>query len=415
MVRALASAPRAAKGRRTVLLPGATEAEPWELWTTGADAQCLGTCASPGENSDRRRDTVLALPVGQVVALPLWLQETDPKQFRGMIELQLEAHGLQPRGREAVFDSSIVAQEEARTLVLVAVLAPLLPEELETEACPTFELSARCFALPPDALVLWTEQDRLVLAITRGTQLAYFQTLSEPRLTDRAAQDLTCVVAALQMQGIIGPLKQAVAWTELTPAEQTALQSTAGLPVRQEARPAPDLPRTAWNLTPTRVDEVMRQRVTRRRQVGAAVLLVVLVLAAAAAMGLRLFLIQRDVSRLQQWQASHAGSLQAVQDTRAAWQDLQPVVDTQAYPLEVLLHVSESLPAEQVHLTLFEEEGGHLLIKAEAKNLTAAFQFFDQVKKNPHLSAYTFDMAQPHSLANDITQFQIEGTHATHD
>jgi hypothetical protein len=413
MVRTL-NPPRAAKGRRTVLLPGATEAEPWEVWTTGADACCLQVCRQPKENS-AARDTVLALPVAQVVALPLWLQETDAKQFHDMIALQLEARGLQPRGREVIFDWSIIEQEQARTLVLVAVLSSSLPEELETDACPVFELSARCFPLPSDALVLWIEQDRLVAAVTRGNRLAYFHALSESRLTPRVLQDVICIVAALEMQGVMGALKQVVVWTDLTLAETNAIQSAVGAPVRLETRPAPFLPRETWNLTPARVDEAKRQRVARRWQSRAIALLVVLALGVFAALGLRLFLTWRDVTRLQQWQTAHAQSLRVIHDTRAAWKDLQPVVDTDAYPLEVLLHVSETLPADQVHLTLFEEEGGHLLVKAEAKNLTAAFQFFDQLKKNPHLSAYTFDMAQPHSLANDITQIQIEGTHATHD
>jgi len=414
MVRTV-TATRATKGQRTVLLPGATEAEPWELWTTGADAQCLQALQRPEEKSAGQNATVLALPVAQAVALPLWLQETDLRQFRGMIELQIEARGLQPRGRPAIFDWSIVAQEESRTLVLVAVLAALIPEELETEAYPSFELSARYFALPPDALVLWMEQDRLVVAITRGEQLAYFQALSEPHVTTRSLQDLTCVIAALQMQEVIGTLRVAVAWTDLTPAESAELQSVLAVSVRQGTHPAPSLPQQPWNLTPARVDEAKRQRSARRWQSRAAVLLVVLAVAAVAALGLHLFLTSRDVGQLKQWKASHATALQTVQDTRAAWHDLEPVVDTNAYPLELLLHASESLPADQVHLTLFEQEGNHLLIKAEAKNLSAAFQFFDQLKKNPHLSAYTFDMAQPHSLANDITQIQIEGAHATHD
>jgi hypothetical protein len=397
-----------------MLLPGATEAEPWELWTTGADARCLKICRHPGRDS-AQSDTVLALPVRQVIALPLWLRETDPKQFRSMIELQLEARGLQSRGHDPIFDWSIVVQEETRTLILAAVLAPGLPEELESDAFPVFELSAHCFALPPDALVLGTEHDRLVAAVTRGDRLAHFQALSESRLTSRTLQDITCIVAALQMQNIAGTLKQIVAWTELTPTESQALQAALGAPLRQAARPAPVFPREAWNLTPARVDGAKRRRKARRWRVRAAGLLLVLALGAIVAPGLRLFLASRDVDRLQQWQAAHAESLQTISDTRAAWQDLRPVVDTNAYPLEVLLHVSKSLPTDQVHLTLFEEEGGHLLIKAEAKNLTAAFQFFDQLKKDPNLNAYTFEMAQPHSLANDITQLQIEGTHATHD
>ena len=397
-----------------MLLPGATEAEPWEAWTTGADAHCLRAGQTPPEIA-AGRDATLALPVAQVTALPLWLQETDAKLFDGMIELQLEARGLQPRGRSAIFDRTIVAQEEARTLVLVGVLAATLPAELETDAFPVFELSARCFALPPDALVLWTEQDRLVLAITRGDQLAYFHALSEPSLTGRVVQDLTCIVAALQMQDIIGVLQQVVVWTDLAPGETAQLQSRLGLPVRSESRPAPSLPGDAWNLTPARVDEVKRQQAARRWQGRAMVLVALLVLAIGAALGAHLYLTSRDVAQLQQWQTAHASSLQMVHDTQAAWKDLQPVVDTSSYPLEALLHVSESLPNDQVHLTLFEANGNKLMLKAEAKNLTAAFTFFDQLKKNPHLKDYTWEMAQPHSLANDVTQMQIEGTHATHE
>jgi hypothetical protein len=397
-----------------VLLPGATEAEPWEMWTTGTGAHCLQVYQSPREKP-AGRDVVLALPVAEGTALPLWLQEADSSLFAGMIELQLEARGLRSRGREAVFNWSVVAQEKTRTLVLVGVLAVALPEELETDAFSKFELSARCFTVPPDSLVLWTEQDRLVLAITRGDQLAYFHALSETRLTPRVLQDLTCIVASLQMQEVVGSLRQAVLWTDVTPDEASELQSVLGVPVRHEARPAPEIPADAWNLTPERVGEVKRQRVARRWQGRAVALFLLLVAVVALALGARLFLASRDVSRLQQWQKDHAASLQMVHDTQAAWRDLRPVVDTGSYPLEVLLHVSEALPEDQVHLTLFEADGNHLLLKAEAKNLTAAFRFFDQLKKNPNLKAYTWDMAQPHSLANDVTQVQIEGTHATHD
>jgi hypothetical protein len=254
-----------------------------------------------------------------------------------------------------------------------------------------------------------------VLAITRGDRLAYFHAWSESNLTTRVLQDVTCIVAALQMQEIIGDLRQAVLWMDAAPADAGQLQAALGLPVRHQERPAPALPRERWNLTPQRVGVVQREHVTRRWWWRVAGLLILLAVGAVAAFGLRFFLAERDVTQLRQWQDTHAAALQTVHDTQAAWKDLQPVVETNSYPLEVLLHVSESLPGDQVHLTLFEQEGDHLLLKAEARNLTAAFQFFDQLKKNPHLSGYTWDMAQPHSLANDITQLQIEGTHATHD
>jgi len=43
----------------------------------------------------------------------------------------------------------------------------------------------------------------------------------------------------------------------------------------------------------------------------------------------------------------------------------------------------------------------------------AAFQFLDNLKHDPHFAGYTWDMAQPHLLPNDLAQLQIEGTRAT--
>jgi hypothetical protein len=412
MVRTLT--PTTQKDQRRLLLPGSAEAEPWEAWTTGPGAECVQAGQRPDDLAGGR-GAALALPVAEVLAVPLWLREIDPKQFRGIIALELESRGLQSRGREAVFDWSVVAEEETRTLVLVGVLPALLPEELETDTCRIFEVSARCLPLPGDALVLWKERDRLVVAVTRQESLACFHALGDATPTTRVLQDLTCFLAALRMQGVIGTLKEAVLWTEASLAEKSALQALLHLPIREEARPAPVLPRETWNLTPVRVGEVKRGRVARRWRLRAAALGAFVLVAIGLGFGLRLFLAQRDVAQLQQWQASHAASLDMVHQTAAAWHDLQPVVQPDSYPLEVLLHVSESLPTDQVHLTLFETEGDHLLIKAEARNLTAAFQFFDALKKNPHLSTYTWEMAQPHSLANDITQLQVEGTRAAHD
>jgi hypothetical protein len=214
------------------------------------------------------------------------------------------------------------------------------------------------------------------------------------------------------MQGAIGDLRQIVLWTELAPAESSQLSIVFRLPVKHDDRPAPSLPGESWNLTPARVGEVKRSRFVRHWWARGATLIVLLLLIVMAALGVRYFLLVREVADLTQWQAAHAQELDMVHDTQAAWQDLQPVVDTNSYPLEVLLHVSESLPADEVHLTVFQAQGAHVLIKAEAKNLTDAFRFLDQLKKNPHLAGYSWEMAQPHSLANDITQLQIEGIHA---
>jgi hypothetical protein len=119
------------------------------------------------------------------------------------------------------------------------------------------------------------------------------------------------------------------------------------------------------------------------------------------------------VNDLRKWQSEHTQALALVQDGRAAWKELAPVVDTKNYPLELLLQSSQSIPADQLHLTLFEAGDGHLLIKGEAKNVAGAFQFFSKLKSDPYFSGYALVMGNPRPLPNDLAQFQIEGTRAT--
>ena len=401
-----------AKKQRTLVLPGATSAEPWELWIPGDTAQCLQTASSP---MDVRAgaDTTLALPATQVIAIPLWLQETKSAEFRAMIALQLEAQGLRPRGNELIFDWSITAQKENRTLVLVGVLASSLPEDLETASFASFDLSARCWPLPANALVFWMEQDRLIMAMTRGNRLAYFHPLTEGAFTTRVLQEITCILASLQMQDMTERPTEAVIWINQLPVGTKQLGSLLELEVQHESRPKPQLPAEPWHLIPMRVGAATRERRTRRWQIRAVTLLLLLGMALVMALAVRFYLTAREVAQLKQWQVAHADELATVHETSASWRDLQPALDIRAYPLELLLHVSEAVPNQEVHLTLFDLEGDHLLIRAEAKNLTAAFTFFDRLKKSGSLAGYTWEMAQPHLLDNDITQLQVEGTHAS--
>ena len=400
------------KGEQAVLLPGATGTEPWELWILGgkAGAECVQICATPLDNR-QRQNTTLALPISQVFCLPLWLNETDAKQFAGMIPLQLELRGLQPRGNSpAVFDWSVVAQEGTRTLLAIGVLPASLPPEMQTEAYAAFDLSARYLTFPENALTLWQEQDRLVVAITRGPHLVYYQMLAEVRITQRVLQDLACARATLEMQGILAPLQQVMLWTEINPSELAALRVALQLPVGQAERPVPRPPSPAWKLTPAVVGQAKKEREMRRWRNRGLLMALVIYLLIVAAVTSQFFITSYRVDQLRRWQADHAQALDLIHHTATAWKELQPVVDEKNYPLELLFQTAGAIPADQLHLTLFETDSAHLLIKGEAKNASAAFQFYESLKNNPHLSDYTLEMTQPTIASNDLAKFTINGT-----
>lgn len=403
------------KGEQALLLPAAGGPEPWQSWVINArkQAECVQSCATPADNR-LQKNSVLALPVAQVFCLPLWLNETDRKLFPGMISLQLESRSLQTRRNAApIFDWSVVTQVETRTLVLVGILPGLLPEELQAEAYPAFDLSARCLPLPENAIAIWLEQDYLVVAITRESELVYFQRLAENRLTQRVLQELICIRSTLEMQEVLAPLREIVLWTEAFPSEIDPLKSALQLPVRQADKPVPHLPATPWKLTPGTVDEAKKTRLTRRWQLRAGLVALAVYLVLVAWMLGRLYLTSRHVDELRHWQADHAQALELVHTTQAAWKDLSPVVDEETYPLEQLLHCTESMPGDGLHLTLFEQNNTHILIKGEAKNAAEAFQFIDKLKGNAHFKNYTWEMGQPRLLPNDLAQLQIEGNRAT--
>jgi hypothetical protein len=402
-----------AKGQRALLLPGPTTAEPWELWTLGGKttAELVQVCQSPLDNR-LSKSTTLALPVAQVYCLPLWLNETDPKQFGGLIPLQLELRGLQPRGTEpAVFDWSAVALEGSRTLVLVGVLPATLSPELHAEAYEAFDVSARFFTFPENALTIWREQDRLNMAITRGHNLAYYQVLAEGQITSRVVQDLNCARATLAMQGVITELQKVELWTEVSGEELAALQGAVPLPVEQGECPPRLAPAQAWKLTPSVVGEARRMRASRRWQRQALFVFLLLYLVAAVWVVTKYVMISRQVDELKKWQAEHEQALELVHQGRAVWKDLAPVVDTKNYPLELLLEASQAIPTDQLHLTLFETSNDKLLIKGEAKNVEGAFQFLSRLKSDPYFSGDNLVMGNPRPLPNDLAQFQIEGSH----
>jgi hypothetical protein len=404
------------KGENAVLLPGATAAEPWEFWILSDGAADCGQAVSRPQDHRLYRLSTLALPVSEVFCLPLWLNETEPKQLAGMIPLQLEMRGLQPRAQgPLVFDWTPVAQEDARTLIVAGVLPATLPEEIETVPYAGFDLSARYFPLPEDAITLWQEQDRIVFAVTRGRELVYFQALSDGSITTRVAQDIACVRSSLAIQNVTTTLRQIVVWTRATAAEIAVLENTLGPYVHVEERPAPQAPASEWNLVPAPVSRAKEGQRNRRWQLLAALLVFVAYLVFIGWTVSRYVVTNAEVNSLQQWQKDNGPTVESIRQTEAAWKDLRPVIDVNSYPLELLLHAAQAIPSDQLHLTLYEAAEGHLLIKGEAKNVSGAFEFLDRLKKDPALKAYTWEMAQPSLLPNDLAQFQVEGTRGPGD
>jgi hypothetical protein len=394
-----------------LLCPGESGWALWQVWDSGAsEGVALGEQAGPLLSGSRQGTVVVGLPLGQIYLFPLWLQTADAALVGDMVLAHLEKQGLaSARAGETVFHAEVLLREEARTLVLVASLPVLLPDELILPKAESYDLAVRFRELPEDSLVLWRENGTLTVAATLGNRLVGGVALGEGSVTPSSIADLRCFLLAMEAQGVLLPIHRVVLWGSFTPAETGLLSQVLEVRCERADLPVPRLPQSRWNLVPQVVRDqaaVHLQTKQRRTLFGAAAAvygLVLLVLLAQT--GWLWFQVQKFQAKLSE----QAPLVTSLRDTAARWDAVEEAVQPDFYVVEQLLHCAQSLPDEGVRLTKFETEGKRLLITGEAKNAPAAFKFAEDIKKQPFFASYRWQMAQPKLLANDSAQFQMEG------
>lgn len=384
----------------------------WEVWTFGKRGvvRRTQTCPEPAA-ANVPRSSLLALPVRQVFSVPLWLVSGDPSLLADMVFLQLERRGLAGKSREAtVIHHRVIAQRDGQTLVSVVVLPAGIPERLCLRGVENYDLSAHFYPLPPDHWTLWREEDRLVLAVTRGKELIYFQALLDRNVTEAVLQELHCIYLQLEAQGIIEGIAGVTLWGEFAEEEQAGLRDLFGLEVQMQPRPPPRLPEEFWHLMPHTVQssqvERQKQRKGRKMFALAAVLYALLVGGLASHVGWLWY----HAWTVRHSLVSQSALVKTIRETARRWEVLAPAIQPDFYPVEDLLRCARSLPPEGVRFTLFDRRGDKIVITGEAKNAAAVFKYNEDLQRNKDLASYKWEMPPPKLLPNDSSQFRIEGT-----
>ena len=115
------------------------------------------------------------------------------------------------------------------------------------------------------------------------------------------------------------------------------------------------------------------------------------------------------IARFDRLIARDAPQTQFIRETETNWKALAPAIDTHFYPVEILLHLSESLPSAEVRITAYNQSARQISVDGEANTAALAYQFAEKVKKNASLQSFRFDMAAPRILPNNHAQFRLEG------
>jgi hypothetical protein len=358
---------------------------------------------------------VLGLPVAAVLAQRLRLPTVDPAEVPEMVRIQIEK-ALPYSTDEVTSDFEIIEKGESESVVsaiavhnhrLDEIAAPLLsrgyiPSQVTVYAAQR----GATHAAEGQALLIYHEGESLVSAITENGKLSLARTLdgAEPM---QLQMDLPQLALSAALQGINTSFPNVLIDEQCLSLRSTVEHVFTSRPemVGVETPPAA----TELNLLPAawrnRRERLVRQMVWRKRLLwaGAAYLGLIALLFVA-------FLFMRfQVGRLKKQIVRDEPEAEFIRTSANNWKALAPAIDPHYYPLEIVLNLSKSLPSEAVRITSYNQSARQISVSGEADSPALAFQFAEQVKKNPELRTFQFEMGTPQILANGHAQFRLEG------
>ena len=360
-------------------------------------------------------DIVLALPVHAVLAQRLRLPTSDPSEFAEMVRLQVEKSFPYPP-EEVTSDFEVIERAENDSIIssvavhnarLNELAAPLVnrghvPRQVTVYAAQR----AASRAARGRALIIYREGEKLVSAISENGKLSLTRTLDADE-EEGLERDLPQLALSAELQGIDTSFPTVLLDESCLPLRDTIERIFAQRPslMGMEMPPATvklDLTPEAWRKQRA---ALVRQKQWRKRLLwaGGAYAAVFLFFA------LYVTVIRFQVGHLKKAIQRDASRVEFVKQTETAWKELAPAIDPHFYPIEVLLHLFESLPNPEVRITIYEQSARNISVQGEAPSAALAYQFAEKVKKHPDLQDFTFNFGTPRILPNDHAQFRLEG------
>jgi len=360
-------------------------------------------------------DIVLALPVDLVLAQRLRLPTTDPGEFADMVRIQIEK-AMPYSTEEMTTDSEIISQTEEGSIIsavavhnekLFQLASPLISRGLIPSQVTVYAgARAATHAARETALLIYPENEAIVCVITEEGKVSFTGTLesAEPWQLQR---DLPQLALSAELQGINTSSPQILLDESLFALRDTVegIFATSAELIAVEVPPS----ETRLNLLPAswrhRREQLVRQKEWRKR----------LLVAGCAYAGLLLLffayllILRFQIGRLDKKIKNDTPRTEFVKATEARWKALAPAIDPHYYPIEVILHLFDSLPSQDVRITVFNQSARQISVDGEANSAALAYQFADKVKKNPDLQTFQFELGAPRILPNDHAQFRLEG------
>ncbi len=389
----------------------ATTGQPEGTW----DVRAVASIEEAAPLVQGSAELVLGLPVSAVLAQRLRLPTVEPEEFAEMVRIQVEKSLPYPP-EEVTSGFEVIEQTEEGSVVsvvavhndrLTEIAQPLLSRGIiPTQVTVYAAQRAATHAGTGRAFLLYREEEALVCVISEEGKLGFTSSLNGADAA-QLQRDLPQVALSAEMQGIDTSFPRVLldeSLLELRDTLQGLFVSRADL-IGVEMPPAA----SELNLLPEswrqRRLDLARQGQWKKRLLWAAGIYAAGLLLFAA----YILALQIEKGRVEQRIERDEPDTAFVKETEARWKALAPAIDPRFYPIEILLHLFESLPSPEVRITSYSQSARQLSVDGEAESAALVYQFADQVKKHPGLQAFQFEMAAPRILPNNHAQFRLEG------
>jgi hypothetical protein len=302
---------------------------------------------------------------------------------------------------------SVVSAVAVRNDQLSEIAAPLLDGGYIPRQVTVYAAQRASTHMPEGrAVLIYPEGESLVSAITENGKVSLTRMLEgiEPA---QLQTDLPQLALSAELQGIAGSFPNVLLDESCYDLRDTIEGILSRRPelVGIETPPATiklNLLPESWRL---RRAQLVRRGEWRQRLLWAG---------AAYAGVLALFLLyfgylRFEIARLDRRVAHDEPQVKFVREAETNWKSLAPALENRYYPVEILSRLSESLPSEDVHITIYNQSARQISVDGETSTAKLAYDFADKVKKNPGLQIFQFSMADPRILPNGHAQFRLEG------
>ncbi len=393
----------------SILIPGETDWELWELRGRPEKRQTVSTF-----DQLKKIPSAIALPVAHIQTFPLWIGTSEQTLIPEMLLLQLEKRGLTKLSdlHSEYPPYLTVNREPTRTLLVPSLLTNQLPDRYKNSAFRYFDSSHRLFPFTPQSITLWKELNRWCFAFVRDSQVVFTQSLSTSDLTPASIQTIANTWLQLESENALGNLLHLICWSAPSAEASLLLEKQLSLHPQIQTKPSPLLPKNHFSLTPS---EMHLKQIAQKKKKRILLLSLLFLLGYGSTLGTSawdFFKKQKEINQMEAEVAALRPTYQQVRKTSFDWEALQPALNQDRYPLELLMQSVSLLPKENARLTLFSQNKNTLILQGEAKSAEVALKFTTDLKNHPPFKSFKWETPPPKLLPNQTAQFRIEATYS---